>query len=89
VSVDTNGLRKSFFAESLTRSQCRSTSGATPSKARAPSNTMEASHAACVRTPMIGTLPSCQSPAKKVQVFDHPSAPAIALSSRQVAISEA
>src|SRR5665213_2101953 len=52
------------------RAQCRSRSGATPSKARAPSNTVEASHAAWVRGPMIGTLPWCQVPSKKVQVSE-------------------
>jgi len=31
---------------------------------------MEPSQAACVRAPMIATLPSCQSPSKNVQVFD-------------------
>ena len=58
------------LADSFTRAQCRSMSGATPSKARAPSNTDVQSQAACVRTPMIGTLPSCQSPSKNVTVFD-------------------
>ena len=45
--------------------------GVTPSKARAPSNTDVHNQAACVRTPMIGTLPSCQSSSKNVTVFDH------------------
>src|SRR5215475_7771201 len=80
VSTVTSGLRKNFRAESLTRAQCRSISGVTPSNARAPSNTDEPSHAACVRGPMIGTLPSCQSPWKNVQVLVgalRPSLPAI------------
>jgi hypothetical protein len=38
--------------------------------ARAPSNTVEPSQAAWVRGPMIGTLPSCHSPSKKVQVCE-------------------
>ena len=42
----------------------------TPSKARAPSNTLLPSHNACVRGPIIPTLPSCQAPLKKVQVSD-------------------
>src|SRR5437879_4694515 len=33
---------------------------------------MEQSQAACVRGPMIGTLPSCQSPSRNVQVLDQP-----------------
>jgi hypothetical protein len=33
---------------------------------------MEPSQAAWLRTPMTGTLPSCQSPSIKVQVFDQP-----------------
>src|SRR3954468_10355490 len=49
----------------------RSRSGATPSNARAPSNTTEPSHAACVRGPMIGTLPSCHLPSKKVQLGEY------------------
>jgi hypothetical protein len=57
-------------AETFTRAQCRSRSGVTPSKARAPSNTMEPSQTAWVRGPMIGALPACQSPSKKVQVFE-------------------
>src|SRR5277367_3659122 len=81
VSTETLGLRNSFLAESLTRAQCSSKSGVTPSKARAPSNTTEQSQAACVREPMIGALPSRHSFSKKVQVFDQfvaaaiPSAP--------------
>jgi len=42
-----------------TRGQWRSRSGVTPSKARAPSNTVEPSQSPWVRGPMIGTLPSC------------------------------
>ena len=70
MSSGTNAFRKKLSAERLTRAQCRSRSGVTPSKVRAPSNTMEPSQAACVRGPMIGTLPSCQSPSKNVQVFE-------------------
>src|SRR6202035_1159838 len=70
VSASTTGLRRKLSADWLTRAQCRSRSGATPSNARAPSNTVEPSHAACVRGPMIGTLPSCQAPSKKVQVCE-------------------
>src|ERR1700720_268010 len=70
VSVSTTGFSLKLTADWLTRAQCRSRSGATPSKARAPSNTVEPSHAACVRGPMIGTLPSCQAPSKKVQVCE-------------------
>ena len=55
-------------AEALMRAQWRARSGVTPSKARAPSNTEEAIQAPCVRTPMSGTLPSCQASSKKVQV---------------------
>src|SRR5450759_3235714 len=70
VSAETVGLRCMVAAEALTRAQCRSRSGETPSKVRAPSNTEEHNQAACERTPMIGILPSCQSPLYKVQVFD-------------------
>ena len=73
VSTDTVGFRNSFRADSLIRAQWRSRSGLTPSNARAPSNTTEHSHAAWVRGPMMGTLPSCQSPSKNVQVFENPS----------------
>src|ERR1700686_1329017 len=69
VSVETVGFRNSFRAESFTRAQWRSRSGVTPSKARAPSNTTEHSHAAWVRGPIIGILPSCHSLSKKVTVF--------------------
>src|SRR5437667_3642876 len=77
VSTETVGFRKIFVAESLTRAQWSSRSGVTPSKARAPSNTIEQSQAACVRGPMIGTLPSCQSPSRNVQVLDQPCPTAI------------
>src|ERR1700730_2986818 len=70
VSASTTGLSLKLIADWLTRAQCRSRSGATPSNARAPSKTVDASHAACVRGPMIGTLPSCQPPSKKVQVWE-------------------
>src|SRR5258708_11734181 len=72
VSTETTGLRNSFFAELLARAQCSSRSGHTPSNARAPSKTTEQSHAAWVRGPMIGTLPSCHFSWKKVQVLDQP-----------------
>src|SRR5580704_5072930 len=72
-STGTEGFKKSFFAESLTRAQWRSRSGVTPSKALAPSNTIEQSQAACVRGPMMPMLPSCQSFLKYVHVFDQPS----------------
>ncbi len=45
-------------ADRMTRWQCRSRSGATPSKARAPSKTALASHAALVADVMSGTSPS-------------------------------
>src|SRR5947209_11248915 len=70
VSTETVGFKKSFAAESLTRAQWSSRSGVTPSNARAPSNTIEQSQAAWVRGPIIGTLPSCHSPSKNVQVLD-------------------
>src|SRR5215216_5753125 len=70
LSAETTGFRNRALAESFTRAQWRSRSGVTPSNARAPSNTDEPSHAAWVRAPISGILPSCQSPAKKVQVFD-------------------
>ena len=62
VSLVTSGLRNSFGAELFTRAQCRSRSGVTPSKARAPSNTEEASQNAWERGPMMPKLPSRQSP---------------------------
>src|SRR4051812_29093697 len=70
VLSETSGFRKKLSADLLTRAQWRSRSGVTPSNVRAPSKTMEPSHAACVRGPMIGTLPLCQSPSKNVQVFE-------------------
>src|ERR1700733_6667754 len=66
----TTGFRHMALADRLTRAMCRSRSGVTPSNARAPSNTEVQSQAPCVRGPMIGTLPSCQSSSKNVQVFD-------------------
>ena len=57
-------------ADRLMRAKWRSRSGVTPSKARAPSNTAEASHIALLRGPMSSGLPSCQSPSKNVQVLD-------------------
>src|SRR4029077_8919873 len=59
------------MAERLRRAQCLSRSGVAPSKARAPSNTLDASQKPCVRAPMIGALPSSQSPSRKVKVCDH------------------
>ena len=56
------------LAERLTRAQCRSRSGVTPSKARAPSNTLEPSQKAWLRGPRIGLLPSNHSPSRKVWV---------------------
>src|SRR6476620_1574504 len=70
--TDMVGFRLRASAERLTRAKCRSRSGVTPSKARAPSNTDEPSQAACVRGPKIATFPSCQLRSKKVQVFDQP-----------------
>src|SRR6185437_9903128 len=81
-SVETTGLRCIVRAEAFTRAQCKSRSGETPSNVRAPSNTEEHSHAEWLRTPMIGRLPSCQSPSQKVQVFDHCPAAIPALPSR-------
>src|SRR6185312_5061756 len=69
-SAEIVGCKYSFFAESLTRAQCKSRSGVTPSNARAPSKTSEQSQAACVRGPIMGTLPSCHFPSKKVSVLD-------------------
>src|ERR1017187_5497931 len=77
VSIETVGLRNNLFAESLTRAQCSSRSGATPSNARAPSKTTEHNQAAWVRGPMIGTLPECHLSSKYVQVFDQPPPTAI------------
>src|SRR5712692_6330526 len=70
LSSETSGFKRKCSAESFTRAQCSARSGVTPSKARAPSNTIEPSQAAWVRGPMIGTLPSCQSPSKNVQVLE-------------------
>ena len=58
------------LAERLSRAQCLSRSGVTPSKARAPSNTLVPSQKACVRGPTIGWLPSSHSPSRKVKVCD-------------------
>src|SRR3989304_2536167 len=71
-STETPGLRYIVLAEALTRAQCRSRSGATPSNTLAPSNTHDPSQIACVRAPHNGTLPSCQPSSKYVQVFDQP-----------------
>src|SRR5215468_1146525 len=71
VSTDCVGLRPRARADALRRSQWRSRSGVTPSKARAPSKTEEPSQKACVRGPATKTLPSCQSPSSHVQVADH------------------
>src|SRR5208283_3974819 len=57
-------------AERLSRAQCLSRSGVTPSKARAPSNTLEASQKAWLRGPRIGRLPSNHSSSRKVKVCD-------------------
>ena len=62
------------LAEAFTRAKCRSASGVVPSNARAPSNTDDPSQIAWVRTPHNGTLPSCHSPSKNVQVFDQAAA---------------
>jgi hypothetical protein len=56
------GFSHIVSAEWLTRAQCRSRSGATPSNARAPSNTLDASQKAWSRGPRIGGLPSIQRP---------------------------
>ncbi len=61
-STDTIGFKYMVLAEALTRAQCCSMSGATPSNTRAPSNTEEPSQIACVRTPQSGRLPSCHLP---------------------------
>src|SRR5262245_18576899 len=71
VSTDCVGLRPRARADALRRSQWRSRSGVTPSKARAPSKTEDPSQNACVRGPATSTLPSCQSPSSHVQVSDH------------------
>src|SRR3984957_9612735 len=64
------GLRHMTFAERLSLAQCWSRSGVTPSKARAPSNTLVPNQKACVRAPTIGWLPSSHSPSRKVKVCD-------------------
>jgi hypothetical protein len=64
------GFSDMVLAERLRRAQCLSRSGVTPSKARAPSNTLEASQKAWVRVPMNGRLPSIHSPSRKVKVCD-------------------
>src|SRR6476660_9022230 len=69
-STDCVAFRPSALADALRRSQWRSRSGVTPSKARAPSKTEEPSQKACVRGPATRTLPSCQSPSSHVQVSD-------------------
>src|SRR5580693_3471954 len=70
VSVSTMGFSLKLMADWLTRAQWRSRSGVTPSKARAPSNTVEPSQSPWVRGPMIGTLPSCHWPWKNVHVCE-------------------
>ena len=69
-SVATTGSRPKAVAERFTRAQCASKSGKRPPMRRAPSKTVEASHAPWVRGPMMATLPSCHSPSKKVQVWE-------------------
>src|SRR5271163_4544354 len=64
------GFNHIVFAELLRRARCRSRSGVTPSKARAPSNTLEPSQKACVRAPIKGWLPSSHSPSRNVKVCD-------------------
>src|SRR5271169_6569494 len=64
------GFNHMVFAELLRRARCRSRSGVRPSKARAPSNTLEPSQKACVRGPTIALLPSNHSPSRKVWVRD-------------------
>src|SRR4051812_3889320 len=59
------------LADRLTRAQCLSRSGITPSKMRAPSKTEEPSQAACERGPMIGGFPSCQAPSNQFQVCEY------------------
>ena len=49
-------------ADRLTRARWRSRSGVTPSKARAPSNTVEPSHMACEVGPINGGLPGSHWP---------------------------
>src|ERR1700678_1583908 len=64
------GFSHMVFAERLRRARCWSRSGVRPSKARAPSNTLEPSQKACVRGPTIALLPSNHSPSRKVWVRD-------------------
>jgi hypothetical protein len=65
------GSSPSVAAERFTRAQCLSMSGMTPSKTRAPSNTDEASQAACERGPRSGGLPSCHSPSNQFHVREY------------------
>ena len=58
----TGGVSPMVRAEAISRSQWRSMSGVTPSKARAPSNTIEDIQEAWVIGPRMGGLPSCQAP---------------------------
>ncbi len=67
-SAETGGMSPMRSADSTQRAQCRSRSGATPSKARAPSNTIEPSQVAWSATPRIGKFPSCQSSLNQVQI---------------------
>src|SRR5271163_1075373 len=64
------GLRHMVLAERLRRAKCLSRSGVTPSKARAPSNTLDPNQKAWVRAPTNGRLPSSHSPSRKVKVCD-------------------
>src|ERR1700733_10561130 len=73
------GFNHMVFAELLRRARCRSRSGVRPSKARAPSNTLEPSQKACVRGPTIALLPSNHSPSRKVWVRDHSAMGALAM----------
>jgi hypothetical protein len=60
----TGGFMSRPSAERIDRAQCRSRSGATPSNARAPSNTALASQAALVADVISGTSPVPQVPLK-------------------------
>ena len=62
VSTVIVGFRPRAIAEALTRLECSSRSGATPSNHRPPSKTLEPSQNAWLRGPRTATLPSCQSP---------------------------
>ena len=64
------GFSHIVLAERLSRAQCRSRSGVTPSKARAPSNTLDPSQNAWLRGPRTGVLPSNHSPSRNVCVSD-------------------